>query len=346
MYPLAEAEYPQVPNVDRLDGLPPQLKESENLTSTTTSVLITGGAGFIGSNLVRFFNEKHPSVSVRVLDDLSTGRLQNLDGRAVEFTEGSILDQDVLQTSVDGVDAVVHLAAIGSVPRSVAAPRPSHDANITGTLNVLEAARHARVRGVTVASSSAVYGSNPRLPKVETDWTRPLSPYGVTKLATESYAIAYNRSYGMSNLALRFFNVYGPLQPADHAYAAVIPRFIDAMLAGRPLTVHGDGMQSRDFTFVDTVCAVLARAAIEAITSDDPVNLAFGTNTTLMDVVERLTKISGVEVVLDHVDSRTGDVRASQGDPTRMKQLFPDIEPVAIDVGLARTLEWFRSKGV
>lgn len=308
------------------------------------TVLITGGAGFIGSNLARYVNAHSPESTVRVLDDLSTGRLTNLEGAEVELTVGSILDTATLASVVAGADVIVHLAAIGSVPRSVAAPLPSHDANITGTLNVLEAARAAGVQRVIVASSSAVYGSNPGLPKTETDWTRPLSPYGVTKLATEGYTIAYNHSYGMQNLALRFFNVYGPYQPADHAYAAVIPRFIDAMLEGRPLGVHGDGLQSRDFTFVETVCAALYTAATEGVWSFDPVNLAFGTNTTLLDVIDRLSRLSGVSAQVEHQEPRVGDVRASQADPSRMRALFPGVEPTPIDVGLQRTLDWFRSE--
>lgn len=307
-------------------------------------VLITGGAGFIGSNLARYFNEHDPNGEVRILDDLSTGRLENLDGLNVRFVEGSILDYDLLRELTQGIDSVIHLAAIGSVPRSVNAPRPTHEANTTGTLNVLEAARDVGVEHVVVASSSSVYGSNPALPKSEYDWTRPMSPYGVSKHATEGYAIAYNFSYGMKTLAFRFFNVFGPGQPADHDYAAVIPKFLDAALDGRPLTVHGDGMQSRDFTYVDTVCAAIYDAAERRVESRDPVNLAFGTNTTLLELIEKTEAALGTELTVVHEDQRVGDVRASQSDGVRVRELFPAVQPVLLDDGLARTIAWFRAK--
>lgn len=305
-------------------------------------VLVTGGAGFIGSNLTRYLLER--AFSVRVLDDLSTGSPHNLDGLDVEFIEGSILDYAALESAARGVDSIVHLGAIPSVPRSIANPRASHDANATGTLNVLEAARDCGVGHVVVASSSSVYGSNPRLPKSEFDWTRPMSPYAVSKLTTESYALAYQFSYGLKTLAFRFFNVYGPLQAADHAYAAVIPKFLDAALAGRPVVVEGNGEQSRDFTFVDTVCAVIHQAVQNQISNPDPVNLAYGTNTTLLELLDELETQLGHAVPREHVDPRVGDVRASQADSSRVAQLFPSVEPVELRDGLARTIKWFRAQ--
>lgn len=307
-------------------------------------VLITGGAGFIGSNLARYFKDQDERNGVRIIDDLSTGRRANLDGIDVEFTEGSILDNDLLKAMSSDVDSVVHLAAIGSVPRSVGAPRPTHDANITGTLNVLEAAREQGIDHVVVASSSSVYGSNPKLPKSEFDWTRPMSPYGVSKLATEGYAIAYNFSYGMKTLAFRFFNVFGPGQPADHDYAAVIPKFLDAALDGRALTIHGDGLQSRDFTYVETVCSAIYDAVVRKVSSRDPVNLAFGTNTSLLQLIERMEVVLGAKVAVEHVDSRVGDVRASQSDGVMLKKLFPRVQAVPLDEGLAHTVAWFQQK--
>lgn len=307
-------------------------------------VLITGGAGFIGSNLARFFKQHDPQGEVRIIDDLSTGRRENLDGVDAELVVGSILDYELLKTVTAGVDSVVHLAAIGSVPRSVAAPRPTHDANSTGTLNVLEAARELGVDHVVVASSSSVYGSNPSLPKSEFDWTRPMSPYAVSKQATEGYAIAYGFSYGMKTLACRFFNVFGPGQPADHDYAAVIPKFLDAALNDRALTVHGDGLQSRDFTFVQTVCTAIFEAASKKIHSADPVNLAFGTNTTLMELVELMKQQLNKDIAVEHVDPRVGDVRASQSDGVRIRELFPELKPVPLEEGLAQTISWFQSK--
>lgn len=306
-------------------------------------VLITGGAGFIGSNLSRYLLENVEEVQVRVIDDLSTGRLSNLDGLDVEFIEGSILDYPTFLAAAEGVDSIVHLGAIPSVPRSVAAPRPSHEANATGTLNVLEAAREAGVDHVVVASSSSVYGSNPALPKNELVWTRPMSPYAVSKLATEGYALAYQSSYGLKTLPFRFFNVYGPLQPADHAYAAVIPKFLDAALEGKPAQIQGDGLQSRDFTHVDTVCAVITEAVRNKTSSEYPVNLAYGTNTTLLELLEEMESQLGFSIDREHVEPRTGDVRASQADGIRIKELFPNVKPAPLADGLATTIEWFRS---
>jgi UDP-glucose 4-epimerase len=307
-------------------------------------VLITGGAGFIGSNLARYLNTHEPEWDLRIIDDLSNGRLENLVGVNADFTEASILEVDRLQSVTRGVDVVVHLAALGSVPRSIANPRRTHEVNTTGTLNVLEASREMGVGHVIVASSSSVYGANPALPKSEFDWVRPVSPYAVSKLATESYAIAYNHSFGLKTLAFRFFNVFGPLQPADHIYAAVIPLFLDAAFNDRELIVHGDGMQSRDFTYVDTVCSAIHSALVTELSSGDPVNLAFGTRTSLVDVISKIEELMGTAVSVNNIEPRPGDVRASQSDGVRIRALLPQVSPVPFDVGLAETIAWFRSK--
>ena len=231
----------------------------------------------------------------------------------------------------------------GSVPRSVAEPMASHNANATGTIMVLEAARRHGNLHTIVASSSSVYGSNPILPKTEDLACRPMSPYAATKLVTEGYALAYAASYGMPVLAFRFFNVFGPLQPAGHAYAAVVPAFVDAALRGVPLTVHGDGTQSRDFTFVGTLTAVLTDALVRQVSSTEPVNLAFGTRITLLDVIDELESILGHRLDRDHTANRVGDVPHSQADNARLRSLFPDIEPIPFDAGLRSTVEWMRS---
>lgn len=305
-------------------------------------VLVTGGAGFIGANLARYMLDQGDA-TVRILDDLSTGSLQNIEGLDVEFVKGTILDYEMVRSAAEGMDSIVHLGAIPSVPRSIANPRASHEANTTGTLNVLEAAREMGVEHVVVASSSSVYGSNPKLPKSEFDWTRPMSPYAVSKQATEGYALAYQFSYGLKTLAFRFFNVYGPLQAADHAYAAVIPKFLDAAFDGTAAQVHGDGNQSRDFTYVDTVCAVIYTAIREQVFAPDPVNLAYGTNTTLLELLSDIERHLGHPVSREHVGSRTGDVRASQAEGTRVRELFPTVEPVELGEGLAATIAWFET---
>ena len=243
-------------------------------------VVVTGGAGFIGANLCRALAAAPSVREVVAFDDLSTGSETNLHGAGldgVKLIEGTILDGGALDDVMAGAAAVVHLAARPSVPRSLIDPMASHHANATGTLEVLEAARRAGGTHVIAASSSSVYGASPTMPKREDQPTRPMSPYAASKLAAEAYVLAYQHSFDLPTLAFRFFNVFGPLQRSGHAYAAVVPAFIEATLSGTPLPVHGDGRQTRDFTFVDSVTAVLTDAVVRGVTCPDPVNLAFGT---------------------------------------------------------------------
>jgi UDP-glucose 4-epimerase len=309
-------------------------------------VVVTGGAGFIGANLSRHLISRPDVATVVVVDDLSSGSLGNLDGVQVEIVRGSILDDTVLDRALAGAASVVHLAARPSVPRSIADPAASHEVNATGTMRVLEAVRRHCVPHVVVASSSSVYGANPVLPKHEDLAPAPRSPYAASKLAAESYALAWSQVWGFDALAFRFFNVFGPLQPAGHAYAAVIPAFVEAALAGRPVEVHGDGRQTRDFTFVDTVCEVLTQAVVRRVSCDRPVNLAFGGRYDLLTVLELLEEILGRSVPHRYVDPRPGDVRDSQADCKRLEGLFPGTTPVPLPEGLHRTVEWFRRNGV
>lgn len=310
-------------------------------------VLITGGAGFIGSNLSRELTRHGHYVTI--LDDLSTGRRANLAFDPIvgpvdtELTVGSILDLDTLTDLALESDAIVHLAARSSVPRSLDDPVASHHANATGTLNVLEASRAVGGRHVIMASSSSVYGANAELPKRESAATRPMSPYAASKLAAEAYALAYASSFRVPTLAFRFFNVFGPLQPAGHAYAAVIPAFVDAALRGTTITVHGDGTQSRDFTNVATVCATIRHALEQEITSSDPVNLAFGSRITLNDVLTLIAERVDAPLLIENVANRAGDVPHSQADSTLLRSLFPTIEPIDFTTGLDQTIRWMRS---
>lgn len=305
-------------------------------------MLITGGAGFIGANLARAALADPAVSEVRVLDDLSTGSTAALAGLPVHLTRGSVLDPTALDAATAGVDAVVHLAALPSVPRSLLDPVASHAANATGTLAVLDAARRHDVGHVVVASSSSVYGANPALPKREDAWTRPLSPYGASKLAAESYTLAYQASFGLCTTAFRFFNVYGPGQRADHAYAAVVPRFVAAGLRREPLDVYGDGRQSRDFTFVGTVCAVLLDSVRRRVGHDGPVNLALGTRVDLLAVVDTLRGVLGHDLDVRFHPERPGDVKHSQADGSVLRALHPGVEGVRLEDGLRATVDWFR----
>jgi UDP-glucose 4-epimerase len=278
-----------------------------------------------------------------VLDDMSFGFRENLDGVRTTVVEGSILDEALLEEVMVGAGAVVHLAARSSVPRSVAHPLAAHEANATGTVRVLEAARRAGDVHVVVASSSSVYGANDVLPKHEDLPTRPVSPYAASKLASEAYTLAWGHSYNVPVLALRFFNIFGPLQPPLHAYAAAIPSFLAAAFRGEPLPVYGDGTQSRDFTYVSTVVEVITDALRRRVDHLDPVNLAFGTNVSLLEVIGHLEEILGRPLSRDHLPSRVGDVSRSQADSSALLGLFPDIQPTPLIEGLEATVRWFET---
>lgn len=306
---------------------------------------MTGGAGFIGANLVRALAGQPWCDRLTLIDDLSSGSLDNLASfDAGPLLEGSILDSALLDRALAGADAVVHLAARPSVARSVAEPVVSHEVNASGTVAVLEAMRRADVGHILVSSSSSVYGANPMLPKREDMVAMPVSPYAASKLAAESYALAWAAVYGLDVLAFRFFNVFGPLQAADHAYAAVVPAFLSAALDKRPLPLHGDGSQSRDFTFVGTVVDILVDALCRRVCLDRPVNLAFGSRVTLLELIARLEVILGRDLDVEHLPRRPGDVAASSADGTQLLKLFPDVQPVSLATGLAETLEWFQSR--
>ncbi|GAA2607239.1 NAD-dependent epimerase/dehydratase family protein [Streptomyces axinellae] len=303
-------------------------------------VVITGGAGFIGSNLARALTQ-HPDIAeVRIIDNFATGTKDNLTGLDAQLFEGDVQDPALLDSALDGTDAVVHLAALPSVPRSLWDPISTHHANATGTLQVLEAARRAGNLHVIAASSSSVYGATPALPKHEDLPTVPMSPYAVTKLATEAYLTAYHHSFDLPVLPLRFFNVYGPGQRADHPYAAVIPRWIHAALNGHPATVYGDGTQTRDFTYVGTVTTLITDALLRRIVHPTPVNLAFCTRTSLLNLAEELGSVLGTPLPLQYEPGRPGDVPHSQADSARLRALFPAVTPTPLLRGLLETVAW------
>ncbi|MFD8564444.1 NAD-dependent epimerase/dehydratase family protein [Streptosporangium canum] len=310
-------------------------------------VLVTGGAGFIGANLCHMLATRPEVERVTVLDDLSSGDPANLAGAGVELVRGSILNRDLLACLVADAATVVHLAARPSVPRSLLDPLASHSVNATGTLHVLEACRQALEScradrpHVILASSSSVYGDRPEPRKHEDLPTRPLSPYGASKLATEAYALAYAHSFGLPVLPFRFFNVYGPLQTAGHAYAAVIPAFVSAALRGDPVPLHGDGLQARDFTYVESVTRIIADAAVRRVTSTKPVNLAFGTRASLRDVMDVLAAVLGRPIESVTLPPRAGDIRESQASSRLLREMFPDVCPLSLEDGLRATVAWF-----
>ena len=304
-------------------------------------VLVTGGAGFIGTNLVRALLAESGVEQVVVLDDLSTGHERNLAGLDLRFVRGSILDAEVVSAAVQDADAVVHLAARPSVPRSLQDPWSAHDVNATGTVRVLMAAA-SRGTHTVVASSSSVYGPSSSVLKHEDLPSAPVSPYAASKAAAEAYSQAWAAAYGVPLTLFRFFNVFGPWQRAGHAYAAVIPAFVEAALGSRPLPVHGDGTQSRDFTYVGDVVAVLVRAVLDRLVSPRPVNLAFGTRRTLLEVIAELEDILGVTLRRDHLPPRAADVNHTQADTVRLRALVPDVRATSFRPSLEVTVQWAR----
>ncbi len=306
-----------------------------------SKVAVTGGAGFIGSNLVeRLINEGNEVV---VVDDLSTGLLANIKRLDCEFREVSITNFDALSSAIKDCETIFHLAARGSVPRSIKNPVATHHVNSTGTLNVLEVARYSGAH-VIFSSSSSVYGRNVLLPKNESMWLGPMTPYAASKLSAEGYVQAYSSSYKVPTTLLRFFNVFGPRQRPDHEYAAVLPKWIWLAMHKQPIQVFGDGTASRDFTFVDTVLDVAVTAMKEKVLSDGVVNLAYGNRISLRDIIELLsTHFPDLEVKYE--SERPGDVKESQNSPKLLKELFPDVQPKAFSSALSETISWLKEFG-
>jgi len=303
-------------------------------------VLITGGAGFIGSNLAHELVSRGHSVTV--LDDLSTGDKDNLVDIPLQLIEGGLADATSLELGLKGADAVVHLAARGSVPRSLADPMATHQANVNATLALLEALRK-EPKHMIFSSSSSVYGDNKTLPKNEDLWVSPVSPYGASKLASEAYVLAYQKSFQIPALAFRFFNVYGPRQKANHDYAAVVPKFIWNVLNDQPIVVNGDGTQTRDFTYVDTVVDILAQAVEKGTTSARPINLALGRQESLLTLISLIEEVTNTKVRVEFGPIRPGDVMHSQNDPTQLKKLFPKILEINLRDGVEKTTNWLQS---
>ena len=302
---------------------------------------ITGGAGFIGTNLA--IRLVHEGYKVVIVDDLSTGLLSNVDLEKVTFHQISITDSKALRSALLDCEAIFHLAARGSVPRSIKNPIATHEVNATGTVNVLEVARESGAH-VVLSSSSSVYGRNTQLPKDESMWLGPLTPYAASKLAAEGYMQAYSSTYNFPTTLLRFFNVFGPLQRPDHEYAAVIPKWIWLAMHSKPIEVYGDGKASRDFTYVETVVDIAMTALRNKVTTDGAVNLAYGNRIFLNETLEILRNyFPSLKVV--YKENRPGDVKESQNSPEKLKSLFPNIRPKPFEVALEETIEWLKEFG-
>lgn len=309
--------------------------------------LVTGGAGFIGSHLVRALLDRGDAVVV--LDDFSTGRRENLEEVADRITlvEGSLNDAAALTRALEGVAGVLHQAAMPSVPKSVALPRPTHQANIEGTLRLLDACRRVGVRRLVYAASSSAYGDQEAPRKSEDLTPRPLSPYAVQKLTGEYYCQVYSRLYGMEAIGLRYFNVFGPRQDPKSTYAAVIPAFATRLLAGERPIIYGDGLQSRDFTFVQNVVeANFAALAAPASATGEIYNAACGEQTTLLELHRLIAEQLGVDLAPEHAPARAGDVMASCADPSRAAAALGWQARISVREGLKQTVAWYRDRFV
>lgn len=310
-----------------------------------TNYLVTGGAGFIGSHIVETLVER--GERVRVLDNLSTGRWDNIAPFLdhIEFISGDLRDEKTVRQAVAGIDYVFHQAAIPSVIRSVQDPIPTEMANVVGTLNLLLAARDSGVRRLVYASSASVYGDSLILPKVETMMPSPKSPYGVSKLAMEYHCRVFTELYGLETVGLRYFNVFGPRQDPTSEYAAVIPKFITAMLRGQPPRIYGDGMQSRDFIYVSNVVGANLLAATAPDMSGHVFNAAFGSRYTLLELVAVLNEILGTHIEPAFEPARPGDVKHSQADIGLIQRCGYQLQ-VDFWAGLQKTVEWFNANGI
>ena len=307
-------------------------------------ILITGGAGFIGSNLAHYFTSEGHQVTV--IDNLITGHLHNLEDirSQINFIEGDIRDQKLMQQACQGQDYVFHQAALPSVPRSVDDPWSSNDYNTNGTLSVLIAARDAKVKRVILAASSSAYGNTPVLPKIETMPDNPRSPYAVSKLVGELYAKVFWQVYGLETVILRYFNVFGYRQDPKSAYAAVIPKFICAYLDGKPVQIQGDGEQTRDFTFIENVMEANHKAMLAPVeqVAGEVFNVGYGGRMSLNELIVEIEKLVGQPLDKNYVEPRTGDVRDSQAAIQKATNCMGYTPKVDLVEGLYRTYDWYK----
>lgn len=304
-------------------------------------VAITGGAGFVGSNLAREL--VHRGYPVSIVDDFSTGLKSNLDGLDCEIFECSITDEEKLRPALEGCDYIFHLAARGSVPRSIKNPKATFDVNTLGTFKVIECARQINAL-LAFSSSSSVYGSNQELPKSELMWTAPLTPYAASKLSGEAMVQGYAASFGLKAITYRFFNIFGPWQRPDHDYAAVIPKWIWKLMNSEDIEIFGDGEHIRDFTYVNTVVSILIDGMERELEHPSPINLAFGAQISLNEIISLLRKEFPAFKAIYSQD-RPGDIRRSQNDPALLKEYFPSVVPTPFEEGLNETIDWLRKEG-
>ncbi|HKT13308.1 MAG TPA: SDR family oxidoreductase [Terriglobia bacterium] len=309
-----------------------------------STYLVTGGAGFIGSNIVGELVRR--GEAVRVLDNLSTGHIKNLDPvmQKIQWHEADIRNLEGIRTDFEGVNYVIHLAAIPSVPRSVADPLTSNSANIDGTLNVLLAARDAGVKRVVFAASSSAYGDHPALPRVESQEPRPLSPYALTKLTGEYYCKIFTQVYGLETVSLRYFNIFGPHQSPDSPYSGVLSLFISAYMNGQTPTIFGDGEQSRDFTYIENTVDATLRACTAPDAPGRVINVGTGERYTLNEIIKILDRIFGRQVTPRFDAMRAGDVKHSHADISLARKLLGYEPAVTFEDGLKKTVAWFRSE--
>jgi len=318
----------------------------DSMFPKNTKFLITGGAGFIGSNLAEYLvNEGY---QVRVLDNLATGRIENIkelfDKPNFEFLEGDIRSLEDCQKACVGIDYVLHQAALGSVPRSIKDPKTTNDVNITGTLNMLIAARDHQVKRFVYASSSSVYGDEVNLPKVEEHIGKPLSPYAITKLVNELYAKNFYDLYGLPTIGLRYFNVFGRRQDPRSIYAAVIPNFVKELKKGKSPVIYGDGSQSRDFTYIDNVIEANIKACLAKEEANGEVfNIAYGRQVTINDLYKTITTLMGLDVEPIYEKERPGDIKHSLADISKARKLLNYNPQYSFDYGIKLTIDWYKT---
>ena len=303
--------------------------------------LVTGGAGFIGSHIVDALVKSGDKVCV--LDDLSSGRRENLEGVAdkIEFIEGDIRDKVIVAKAMDGVDYVLHQAALRSVPKSLGNPKLYNDVNINGTLNILETAKEAKVKRIVFASSSSVYGETDRFPQREDFYPRLISPYALTKLAGEYYCRIFSEIYGLETTSLRYFNVFGPRQSLENQYAVVIPKFITCMLKDENPPIHGDGKQTRDFTYVENVVQANIKAATAPDIKCEVFNIACGKNYSVFDIVKYVNKILKKDIKPKFTPLRPGDVKDTLADIGKARKLIKFDPKIGFEEGIVKTIEYF-----